>query len=295
MHNVAIVTGGAGFIGSNLCKRLLDEGYYVVSIDNYFTGTRENHHDHKNILYINNHAKSIGSLFLSSDIKLNDGSVISLKNVKYVFHLGEYSRVEQSFDDIEMVYSYNNALPAICEFCRKYDAKLIYSGSSTKFADEGIISPYALSKAQNTDFVNYYAKWFGIDYAISYFYNVYGPGEIANGEYATVVAKFLEKVKNGDPLVVTTPGTQERNFTHVSDIVNGLMLVAEKGHGDEYGIGNDRAVSVLELASMMTDDILMGPEKRGNRMSAKVCNQKLKELGWSCEYDIEQYVNEQIN
>ena len=295
MHNVAIVTGGAGFIGSHLCKRLLDEGYYVVSIDNYFTGTRENHHDHKNILYVNNHAKSINNLFLSSDIKLNDGSVISLKNVKYVFHLGEYSRVETSFNDLEMVFGYNNSLPAICEFCRKYGSKLIYSGSSTKFAEEGIISPYALSKAQNTEFVNHYAQWYDIDYAITYFYNVYGPGEISDGEYATVVAKFLNKTKNGEPLVVTSPGTQKRNFTHVYDIVDGLMLVAEHGHGDEYGIGNDKAFSILDLASMISDDLLMGSHKPGNRLSARVCNERLKELGWKCKHDLRDYIQERLN
>lgn len=287
MDNMVIVTGGAGFIGSHLCKRLADEGYFVVSVDNYFTGSPDNHHVNDNIVYLTDNAKDIGENFQLKEY-------LTEYNLQYIFHLGEYSRVEQSFDDFDIVCEYNSALPNICQFAKKYEAKLIYSGSSTKFADEGIISPYALTKAQNTEFLKYYAEWFGIDYAITYFYNVYGPGEIQDGPYSTVVAKFLRKTKNGEPLTITAPGTQERNFTHIHDIVEGLVLVAKNGHGDEYGIGNDTAYSIFDLACMMSDDIIIDQEKRGNRSGARVCNQKLKSLGWVCKHNLSNYINEQL-
>lgn len=287
MDNMVIVTGGAGFIGSHLCKRMADEGYFVVSIDNYFTGSSCNHHKNSNIVYLIDSAKNI-------DENLRLEEYLEKYNLQYIFHLGEYSRVEQSFDDFDIVCEYNSALPSVCQFAKKYDAKLIYSGSSTKFADEGIISPYALTKAQNTEFLKHYAEWFGIDYAITYFYNVYGPGEIQSGQYSTVVAKFLNKTKNGEPLTITAPGTQERNFTHVYDIVNGLQVVAEKGYGDEYGIGNDTPYTIFELAFMMSDDIIVEQEKRGNRLSARVCNEKMKELGWSCKHNLSDYVDAEL-
>lgn len=287
MDNMVIVTGGAGFIGSHLCKRLADEGYFVVSIDNYFTGSPQNQHMRDDVVYLNDHAKNINK---NETLQ----TYLELYDVKYVFHLGEYSRVEQSFDDFDLVCDYNNALPNICQFAKKYDAKLIYSGSSTKFADEGIISPYALTKAQNTEFLKHYAEWFGIDYAITYFYNVYGPGEIQDGPYSTVVAKFLRKTKNGEALTITAPGTQERNFTHIYDIIDGLMLVAKKGHGDEYGIGNDTAYTIFDLACMMSDDIIVDQEKRGNRSSARVCNHKVKNLGWTCRHNLYDYVDVEL-
>lgn len=285
--SMAIVTGGAGFIGSHLCKRLAEEGYFVISIDNYFTGRKENHHDNENIVYVDDDAKNI-----------NDNEIINSHldkhKLKYVFHLGEYSRVEQSFDDVHTTCELNSAMPNICKFVREHDAKLIYSGSSTKFAKEGIISPYALTKAQNTEFLKYYAEWYGIDYAITYFYNVYGPGEIAHGQYSTVIAKFLKNVKNGEEVTVTRPGTQRRNFTYIDDIINGIMLVADKGHGDEYGIGNDNDYSILDVAFMMTDNVTITYPKRGNRSSAEVCNDKVKKLGWVCRTELEDYIKQEL-
>lgn len=288
MSDMVIVTGGAGFIGSHLCKRLADDGYFVVSIDNYFTGSIDNHHDSHRIVYINDQAKNI-----NENSELN-ALLEKEYNVKYVFHLGEYSRVEQSFDDIAIVCDFNSALPSLCQFAKLHDAKLIYSGSSTKFAREGIISPYALTKAQNTEFLKHYAEWFGIDYAITYFYNVYGPGEIKSGKYATVVAKFIEKARSGEQLTITAPGTQQRNFTHIHDIIDGIILVANKGHGDEYGIGSDTSYSIFDLACMISDNIVVNQEKRGNRSSATVCNQKLKNLGWSCKHNLTEYIESEL-
>ncbi|APC91342.1 MULTISPECIES: NAD-dependent epimerase/dehydratase family protein [Francisella] len=214
-----LVTGGAGFIGSHLCQRLSEKtNIEVYSLDNYFTGSKPNHI--KNVTYIRGNTKDIDKL-------------ISFKP-DIIYHLGEYSRVEQSFDDIEKVIDFNKlGTFSVLEFVRKNNSKLIYAGSSTKFGDDGNnsnASPYAWSKSSNTLLVENYAKWFDINYAITYFYNVYGSREISTGKYATLVALLKEKMRKCEPLTVVSPGTQKRNFTHIDDIIDALLLVGELGY-----------------------------------------------------------------
>ena len=281
---IALVTGGAGFIGSHLCEALHNSGKYeVFSLDNYFTGSKNNHIE--GVTYIEGNSADIGILIdFTPD---------------YIYHLGEYSRVEQSFEDIDLVWKYNkDGIFAILEFCRKTNSKLIYAGSSTKFGDGGLgrsQSPYAWSKATNTELVKNYGNWFGLKYAITYFYNVYGPREISQGKYATLIALFKEKLKNGEPLTVVSPGTQKRNFTHVEDIIKGIILVGEKGHGDDYGIGSPESFSIIEIAKMMKGSkIEMLPERPGNRISAEVITEKTRELGWQPTCSIKAYINNSL-
>ena len=279
MIKKVLVTGGAGFIGSHLCEKLLNSGMYeVFSLDNYFTGNENNHI--KGVNYIKGNTSEIENL-------------ITFKP-SLIYHLGEYSRVEQSFDDIEKVWRFNkDGIFAVLEFCRKTGAKIIYAGSSTKFGDGGLgrdQSPYAWTKASNTELVINYGKWFNISYAITYFYNVYGPREISEGKYATLIALFKELKKTNMPLGVVSPGTQKRNFTHVDDIINGLLLVGEKGIGDDYGIGNDESYSILEIANLFGGEIIMLPERKGNRRSAKVMTEKTIELGWKPRKSIKKYI-----
>lgn len=285
MNNV-LVTGGAGFVGSNLCEALVSLGHNVTSVDNYFTGSKNNHVDGVEYLYLD-------TRYVNDHVNLNK------KYFDYVFHLGEYSRVEQSFDDFERVWKYNKlGLYEVLKFTKRNNAKLIYAGSSTKFADSDnkyIQSPYAWSKASNTEFVKKYAEWYGLDYAITYFYNVYGKREIATGDYATLIAKFAEKMRTQQPLTVVEPGTQIRNFTHVDDIINGLLLIAEYGHGDEYGIGHPKGYSVNEIAEMFGGEVEMLPARKGNRMSAAVVTTKTQNLGWVHMKNVKDYIEELRN
>ncbi|OCL81533.1 dTDP-L-rhamnose 4-epimerase [Arcobacter porcinus] len=211
-----------------------------------------------------------------------------------IYHLGEYSRVEQSFEDIEKVWEYNkNGIFAVLEFVRKTGAKIVYAGSSTKFGDGGLgrnQSPYAWSKATNTELVQNYASWYNISYAITYFYNVYGKREISTGKYATLIALFKERMKNKEDLTIVSPGTQKRNFTHIDDIVDGLILVGENGYGDEFGIGSPESFTILEIAEMFGGTIKMLPERRGNRMTADVMTTKTEALGWSAKRNIKDYI-----
>lgn len=281
MKKNILVTGGAGFIGSNLCEKLASDSNNVVySLDNYSTGSKSNHVP--GVVYIEGETIDIEKL-------------ITVKP-DLIYHLGEYSRVEQSFEDIDKVFRFNSiGMFSVLNFCKKTGAKLIYAGSSTKFADGGTgpnQSPYAWSKATNTQLVENFGNWFGISYAIVYFYNVYGKREISEGKYATLIALFKQKMINNEPLTVVSPGTQIRSFTHIEDVIRGLILVAEKGSGDGFGIGSHEEYSVLEIAKMFGGEIEMLPERKGNRMTGDVVTAKTEALGWRSENSIKDYIND---
>lgn len=275
-----LVTGGAGFIGSHLIETLVASGgHEVVSLDDYSTGSEENHIS--GARYIRGSTKDIASL------------VDVVPDV--VYHLGEYARVEKSFDDMARVWESNkNGTFAVLEFCRSHGVKIVYAGSSTKFGDGGLgrdQSPYAWTKATNTELVRNYGSWFGLPYAITYFYNVYGPREISEGPYATLIGIFKTRMRKGLPLTVVSPGTQQRNFTHVADIISGLIAVGERGTGDDFGLGADEAYSVMDIARLFGGPVEMLPERKGNRLSSDVDTRRARqELGWAPMHRIEEYI-----
>ncbi|CAN5742470.1 SDR family oxidoreductase [soil metagenome] len=268
MAKLILVTGGAGFIGSSLCARLVADGHRVISIDNYFAGTKDAHV--AGVDYREGHTNDIADLVPETP--------------DLICHLGEYSRVEKSLLEPATVWDLNKAGTfGVLEFWRAKGCKLLYAGSSTKFGDGGLgrdQSPYAWTKATNTELVRNYGDWYGLSYAITYFYNVYGPGERA-GAYGTLIEIFRQRQLAGEQLRVNAPGTQKRNFTHIDDIVEGLVLVGESGVGDDFGLGDSRAYSILEVAEMFGGEIVMGPEVAGNRMSADIDTSKTRLLGWT--------------
>lgn len=279
-----LVTGGAGFVGSHLCERLAeDRNNEVYSLDNYFTGSEDNHVP--NVTYIRGYTIDIANL-------------ITFKP-DMVYHLGEYSRVEQSFDDISQVWHYNkDGIFAVLEFVRRMGCKILYAGSSTKFGDGGLgrsASPYAWTKASNTELVINYGSWFNVPYAITYFYNVYGKREISEGKYATLIALLNNKMQKGETLTIVSPGTQKRNFTHIDDIVDGIILVGNNGFGDEFGIGAPESYSILEVAEMFGGEIEMLPERKGNRMVADVVTDKTQALGWTAKKRLQDYISDLKN
>ena len=277
-QKLILVTGGAGFIGSNLCKRLAKDGHKVISLDNYFTGSRENHV--KGVEYREGHTKNIEQYVPETpDI---------------IYHLGEYSRVEISLTEPAIVWDFNSAGTfGVLEFWRKRKRKLVYAGSSTKLGDGGlgrVQTPYAWTKASNTELVQNYERWYSLPYAITYFYNVYGPRERPANEYGTLIETFRRQRLAGQPLTVVSPGTQKRNFTHVDDIIDGLVLVGERGEGDEFGLGSPEAHSVLEVAKMFGGEIIMLPERQGNRMDSTLDITKARALGWMPRNGLQKYI-----
>ena len=276
-----LVTGGAGFIGSHLCGRLAKDGHRVISLDNYFTGSKDNHVP--GVEYREGHTKDIETYIPETP--------------DLIYHLGEYSRVEVSLTEPALVWDLNkDGTFGVLEFWRKKKCKLVYAGSSTKFGDGGLgraQSPYAWSKASNTELVQNYARWYELPFAITYFYNVYGPRE-RSGKYGTVIEIFRQKKLKGEPLMVNAPGTQKRNFTHVDDIIDGLLLVGERGEGDEFGLGAQEPYSILDIAKMFGGKIEMRPEKAGNRMNSTLDTTKSEALGWSPKRTLADYISNNV-
>ncbi len=283
MAKTILVTGGAGHVGSHIVEQLLQDhpDYTVISLDNYFTGKKENHI--AGAEYREGHTKDIDKLIPETpDI---------------VFHLGEYARISSSFDDIALVYDMNIVGTfAVVEFCRnRCVGKLVYAGSSTKFAIEGDgrhQSPYGFSKATNVDLVNDYGRWYDLPYAICYFYNAFGPRENGDGKYATLIAKFEQAHVNKGPLTVVKPGTQKRNFTYVGDLARGIILAAEKGQGDGYMLCNKKAYSVLEIAEAFGDPIKLIDGSPGRAESGDVIERAREELKWETTVDVMDYISE---
>ena len=275
-----LVIGGAGFIGSNLCEELISKGFQVISIDNYFTGDKKNHV--KNVKYIKANSSTIEQL--------------GLTDVRVIYHLGEYSRVEQSLNEIDKVWEMNIIpMKNILNFAVSQKAKLIYAASSTRFYNNNQgekLTPYTFSKFFNLELIKNFSNWYGLEYAITYFYNVYGPNEISDGKYSTLIAKFIKQYKQKQPLTVVKPGTQKRHFTHVKDIVSGLLLIGERGNGDGYGIGGSDYFSVLDVAKIFKTEIKFLQERKGNRLTSSLNINKTLELGWSQKYTLENYIKE---
>jgi UDP-glucose 4-epimerase len=274
MKKIAIV-GSMGFVGHHLTKRLKKDGHEVIGIDNLFTGKKSN--AIKGVDYYIRESADIERLGIDTDFKPD-----------IVYHLGEYSRVMTSFADIEKVIDYNvKGTIAVIEYCRKNNIKLIYAGSSTRFGDAE--SPYSFFKKQNAEIIKKYGKWFGLSYAIAYFYNVYGPKQLSNGKYATVIGIFEENVKNNRPHKINRPGTQKRIFTHVDDVVDGLVLIGEKGQG-EYCLGSTEEYSILEVAKMFGGKIEMCDSKKGDRTYSSIDLRRINKLGWKANSSLKKYI-----
>ena len=278
-----VVTGGAGFIGSNLIKRLLGLGCTnIISLDDYSAGSVLNHH---------------------SGVNYHTGSTKNIKDIvsfpaDFIFHFGEYSRVESSFMQLNKTIQSNLlGTASVINYWLESNAKLIYSGSSTKYIlgeGQNETSPYSITKRKNAEIINSLGTLLQKNYATVYFYNVYGLNENCSEQYGTVISKFLKFKKERLPLPVVKPGTQIRNFTHIDDTIEGILLAAEHGHGDDYGIGAEQAFSILEVAKLFDADIEFIPERLGNRVSAELKTEKIKKLGWKQKHTLNKYIEIEI-
>jgi len=281
-----LVTGGAGFIGSNLIRRLVTEypDARIVSIDNYFTGRRDTELDHPRVTYLEANTITINKLWPEQNLPDPD----------LVFHLGEYARIPQSFDEFDRVWEFNTwGTKEVVKFCNDRGARLVYAGSSSKFGNDGQdehLNPYAWTKAKNGELIRNYGQWYGLDYVITYFYNVYGPGQIEEGRYATVIGIFERQYREGEPLTVVSPGTQTRDFTHIDDTIEGLIRCGERGKGDGYLIGSGHEWPILEVAELFEAPYTMVPAKRGERVRGEADNHRVRSLGWEPKHSLEEYI-----
>ena len=183
-----IITGGAGFVGTNLIKQILNKTKYkIISIDNYSSGSKKNHIKNSRVKYVIGNTVDIDKLIKTP------------QEIKTVFHFGEFSRIYQSFLKMnECIRSNSVGSNSIFNFCLKNKIKLVYSATSASLGNKGNdknLSPYAFTKAKNLELLENLKKWFNFKYEVIYFYNVYGPNQICKGEMSTVIGIFEDHFK----------------------------------------------------------------------------------------------------
>jgi UDP-glucose 4-epimerase len=269
MKNILVVTGGAGFIGSNLISELLKiKKFKIISIDNYSSGLSKNHIKNKRVKYLKGNTKNIEILLRNYNGKIHT-----------VFHFGEFARIYQSFKEINQCFSSNiEGSLNVFNFSLKYKTKLIYSATSASLGNSGKdmnLSPYAFSKAKNLELLENFKKWFNFRYEVVYFYNVYGEKQICKGDMATVVGIFEDHFKSGKKLPVVKPGTQARRFTHVFDTVKACIFAWKKNKCKYYSIASKQSFSIIELAKLFRNKIKYLPKRAGERYASALTKMNL--------------------
>jgi UDP-glucose 4-epimerase len=287
MKNILVVTGGAGFIGSNLISELLKfKKFKVVSIDNYSSGFTKNHIKNKKVKYLKGSTKNIEILLKNYVGKIHT-----------IFHFGEFARIYQSFKRINECFSSNiEGSSNVFNFALQNKIKLIYSATSASLGNKGRdmnLSPYAFSKSKNLELLENLKKWFSFRYEVIYFYNVYGERQICKGDMATVVGIFEDYFQKGKKLPVVRPGTQARRFTHVYDTIKACVYAWKKNKSKHYSIASRQSFSIIELAKLFKSKIKYLPMRKGERFASALTKMNLsnKIVRLSAKIRLKDYIN----
>ncbi len=287
--NTIVVTGGAGFVGTNLIKFLLKKTKYkIISIDNYSSGKKKNHIKNKKIKYLNGKTVNISNLISRPE------------SIKTIFHFGEFARIYQSFLKMnECLDSNSIGSNAVFNFCLKHKIKLIYSATSASLGNKGNdknLSPYAFSKAKNLELLENLKKWFKFKYEVIYFYNVYGPHQICKGNMSTVIGIFEDHYLRGKALPVVKPGTQSRRFTHINDTISVCYLAWRRNLCRHYSISNKKSYTILQVAKLFKSKTKLLPYRAGERYASALINKNLsnKMYKYFGKIDLKDYIKDFI-
>ena len=269
MPKIIIITGGVGFVGSNLIKTLLKRTKFrLISIDNYSSGVKKNQIKSPRVKYINADTKNISKI-------LNPYK----KDINAIFHFGEFSRIYQSFLRMkECINSNTIGSHEVFNFCLSNKIKLIYSATSASIGNKGNdknLSPYAFTKAKNLELLENLKKWFNFKYEIVYFYNVYGPGQITTGPMSTVIGIFEDQFKKKIPLTVVRPGSQSRRFTHIKDTIEACYHAWKKNECKHYSISSRKSYTIINVAKLFGTKIKLLPPRKGERYASALTSMNL--------------------
>ena len=230
-----LVTGGAGVVGTNLIKRLLKDGHEVVSLDNYSTGKKEN--EQYGCKYI--------EVDISDSLRRHKGfglETYQLEKPDIIFHLAALARIQPSFDKPTETFDVNaRGTINLLNWARlNGNIPVVYAGSSSSHGDKHA-NPYTFSKWQGELLCEMFYKVYNLPTVITRFYNVYGEYQILDGAYAAVIGIFEKQYRDGTPLTITGDGEQRRDFTHVDDIVDGLVKCGRALRiPNEYNVGPEQ-------------------------------------------------------
>ena len=269
MKNIIVVTGGAGFVGSNLIKLLIKKTKFtIISIDNYSTGSKKNHLETNRVEYIKSNTKNISNILEKYKKKINS-----------LFHFGEFSRIYQSFNKMnECINSNSIGSHEVFNFCLSNKIKLIYSATSASIGNKGNdknLSPYAFTKAKNLELLENLKRWYKFKFEIIYFYNVYGPQQISKGDMATVIGIFEKQYKNKEPLTVVRPGTQSRRFTHIFDTIDACYYGWKKNKCRHYSISHKKSYTIVQVAKLFNSKIKFLSPRVGERYASALTSMNL--------------------
>ena len=291
IKKIIVITGGAGFVGSNLIKFLVKKtNFKIISIDNYSSGTKKNHIINQNVKYLKSNTKNISKTLNPYKNKINS-----------IFHFGEFSRIYQSFVNMSLCMESNTiGSNEVFNFCLSNKIKLIYSATSASIGNSGQdknLSPYAFTKSKNLEMLENLKRWFKFKYEVIYFYNVYGPNQICSGSMATVIGIFENQYLKNKPLTVVKPGSQTRRFTHINDTVEACYYAWKKNKCRHYSISNKKSYSVLEVAKMFNRRIKFLPARLGERYASALTSMNLSNKVYKLfgSIQLKDYVKDLIN
>jgi len=292
----SLVTGGAGFIGSNLVDRLLELGHEVVVIDNEYSDA----HDH---FYWNDKAQNY-----KYDIRDYENTRPLYDGVDYVFHIAAEARIQPAIENpIEAVSINSVGTVTVLQCAREAGVKrVMYSSTSSGYGtnqtpnietqSDDCLNPYSVSKVNGEKLCKMYTDLFGLQTVCFRYFNVYGERQPLKGQYAPVIGIFLRQRDAGEPLTIVGDGNQRRDFTYVGDVVNANILAATKevdneAFGQVYNVGTGTNYSVNQISRMISDNIVNIAPRPGEARISLANNQKLSStFGWKPTMVLEDWI-----
>ena len=286
-----LVTGGVGFVGSNLIEKLHKQGHEVISVDNYSTGKKENEHsfcEYHNV-----------------DLQEHPLEYVKMEKPDIIYHLAAKARILPSIQNpLHTMKNNVDSMIHVLDYARSKNVPVVYAGSSSVVGDI-YSNPYTLSKFYGEELCKMYSEVYDTPISICRFYNVYGKYQLTEGAYCTLIGIFERLYNNNQPLTITGDGEQRRDFTHVDDIVDGLIRCGKglTSSGDKlvimgktFELGRGKNYSVNEIADTFGDYPREYIDERPGEMRETLNTDTMAEdmLGWNPKGDVIDYIKNNI-
>lgn len=296
----SLVTGGAGFIGSNLVETLLGIGHTVVCVDNESSDAHDKPYWNKNTINI------------CGDIRDYNLMSSSMRDVDYVFHLAAEARIQPAIENPVNAVSVNDLGTATVLQCARENQvkKFMFSSTSAAYGrnkspnvetqSPDPLNPYSVTKLNGENLCKMYTELFGLPTVIFRYFNVYGPRQPVRGQYAPVLGIFKRQRDAGEPLTIVGDGNQRRDFVHVEDVARANIIAAladpgQDAYGEVYNIGTGKNFSVNEIAEMFMHEKTYIAPRPGEARVSLANNQKMRNtFGWTPTHDLDNWVSQQL-